>query len=509
MGRKDEQLVSVRSSISSVHDGEGAGATAHRRRRPWVSLTLVLCLVIGAGVALAVTLPRTKAHPQVKHVAAQQPLYATAWDPTIRPLAAFVEKSRGLKFIHPVFVEMLTEAQFDKHMAADSSPASEAERLSAVHTQALLRALGEISDSDNLLEDMGRASSSDVIGFYSYDDKHVWIRGVALTPATRLTVVHELTHALDDQHFDLGAKMRAFEADNSGAAMAFDAIIEGDARRIEGRYRSSYTKNELIDLPAEERAQLASASEGDHSFPGFLSAQSIAAYPLGLTAVTRLARDGGNRAVDAVFRKPPAHELLITQPWLLGTSWKPRAVALPVLARGDAAIARGEFGALDLYLLLTETMPIPKALAAADAWAGDRYLTYTHDGTACASIVVSAQDHSGAQTLLSALSEWANGRPGTDTARIHRTTITLTACSPGAGFIVPTDNTQPALDLLVIRNQIEAAMEKDRLGRSLSICMAERLPSRFNTGVLASGKFSPKQITELQSMAMACRSRQA
>lgn len=491
-----------------MHDnGDDTGATVHRRKRPWVSLILVLCLLVGVGVVFGLVVPRAKAKvaKTQAHPSKPQPLYPQAWDPMIRPLAAVVEKDRGLKFVHPVFVELLTDTQFDKAMSHDSAPATNAERRSVLQTQALLRALGEISDSDNLLEDMRKSSNSDLIGFYSYDDKRVWIRGAALTPATRLTVVHELTHALDDQHFNLGPKMRGLEAANSGAAMAFDAVIEGDARRIEGKYKTTYTKNELIDLPAEANAQLASAQAGDHSFPGLLSAQSIAAYPLGLTAVTRVARRGGNRAVDALFRQPPRHELLITQPWLLGTSWRPHAIPVPKVPAGDAEIGRGEFGALDLYLLLSETVPLPRALLAADAWGGDRYVTYTQNQVSCVRILFAARDQASAKTLGKGVSSWANQRAGTAGAHVHGSMVTLTACSPADAFMQPNDNTYAALQLLVVRNQIEGDMEKDQLGRQLSICLVEALPSRFSARVLQTGKFSNKQLGQLQTMATICR----
>lgn len=46
------------------------------------------------------------------------------------------------------------------------------------------------------------------------------------------TVVHELVHALQDQHFDLGAQFDELDAEDE-AAVALRAIVEGDAARIE------------------------------------------------------------------------------------------------------------------------------------------------------------------------------------------------------------------------------------------------------------------------------------
>ena len=55
------------------------------------------------------------------------------------------------------------------------------------------------------------------------------MRGSDLTPDVRETLAHELTHALQDQHFDL----RRFENGPDGAEEAYRALYEADAVRVQ------------------------------------------------------------------------------------------------------------------------------------------------------------------------------------------------------------------------------------------------------------------------------------
>ena len=65
----------------------------------------------------------------------------------------------------------------------------------------LLRALGLVTGKVDLLGATNEANGAGTLAYYSFEDKQITIRGQRLTPAVRSTLVHELTHALQDQHF--------------------------------------------------------------------------------------------------------------------------------------------------------------------------------------------------------------------------------------------------------------------------------------------------------------------
>jgi len=66
----------------------------------------------------------------------------------------------------------------------------------------VLKALRLIADKVDLGE-VAKKQAGDVVGFYDDHKKSLYVRGVDPTPFAKEVIVHELTHALDDQHFGL------------------------------------------------------------------------------------------------------------------------------------------------------------------------------------------------------------------------------------------------------------------------------------------------------------------
>src|SRR3712207_9092098 len=65
-----------------------------------------------------------------------------------------------------------------------------------------MRALGLVDGPfDASVLDAG--AEEGVLGFYDSQRRRLYVRGDAATPAVRRVLVHQLTHALDDQHFGL------------------------------------------------------------------------------------------------------------------------------------------------------------------------------------------------------------------------------------------------------------------------------------------------------------------
>ncbi len=124
-----------------------------------------------------------------------------------------------------------------------------------------------------------------------------------MTVGLRVTLVHELTDALQDQHFELG---RLYDSRlDDGAATAFRALIEGDALRIEHEYvTNELTPNEKASYDEEYAIALADSKVSTHDVPPYVSASFGVPYLLGQPLVTMIANDGGNAAVDRAFASP-------------------------------------------------------------------------------------------------------------------------------------------------------------------------------------------------------------
>ena len=219
-----------------------------RRARPrWPYLLVVLALV-AAGLAAVFVLrgddgPKGPPHP-------------STWDPQVQPYVDFVEKERDLKFAHPVYVDFLTEEEFKGQVTADRDDLSKDDLKELEQATGLLRAMGVVEGDVDLFDQLNELQGQGIIGFYSYDDERLRIRGTELTPAVESTLVHELTHALQDQNFDLGARLeklaKADDTNSSAAESGFDSLVEGDARRIETAWRDSLSPKQRKALDKEQ-----------------------------------------------------------------------------------------------------------------------------------------------------------------------------------------------------------------------------------------------------------------
>ena len=460
---------------------------------PIIAALVVLVVAIGTGLTLHAL------------SGSSGPSYPKAWDPRIAPLAAIAEKDRGLKFLHPVYVDFLSPAEFAKQVTSGSKSLSPTDRKQIAQAQGMLRALGLISDKTDLLKEMNTLNSSGVLGLYSDDDKRIRVRGTKLTPAVKVTLVHELTHVLQDQHYDLLAKFKPLDASKTEDSSAFDAVVEGDATRIQNEYRSSLPQAVQKQLDKSDNADSVAFDKASKNVPGFLVTEMGAPYALGEIAVTLAANGGGNAGVDALFENPPTHQIQLVKPWLMGTTWKSPSFTKPVLGAGQKELGRGEFGAFDLYLVLAERIPTVQALAAADGWDADQYVSYSENNRTCVRAAFTGTDGAATGRLDAALTRWASGSHGSAKVSQSGQIVTLDACDPGSDYRLPADHSDQAMQLLGTRNSIEMQVEKDGAPQSFAVCFAVTAAQRLTVPELQANSLPPAQTHELRQIAATCR----
>src|SRR5437660_2168490 len=127
---------------------------------------------------------------------------ASTWDPRVIDIVQFVERRRGLRFKHPVPMDFLDNAAFDKKVTNSDSP-TVSQRSELNDSVATLRAVGLAEGAPDLQAAENKVASHSILGLYSPKAKRVYVRGSNLTPDVRVTLAHELTHALQDQYFGL------------------------------------------------------------------------------------------------------------------------------------------------------------------------------------------------------------------------------------------------------------------------------------------------------------------
>ena len=195
-----------------------------------------------------------------------------------------------------------------------------------------------------------------------------------LSPLFEVTLVHELTHALDDQHF--GIHRPELYDRNDESAMAFNALVEGDARRVELAYQATLSDDERSSLAADAAA---AAPELDPEvFPGVMTLERDFALGDGQAFVQGLVDDGGNAAVDEAFEDPPqtSEEVLEPETYLEGVP--PTDVEMPV--PGATQTGEGVVGQIALtWLTAVETLPE----GGVAEWNGDHYVLWPEEDRIC------------------------------------------------------------------------------------------------------------------------------
>ncbi len=358
------------------------------------------------------------------------------WNKRIAPYARIAAKQRGLEFAHPVPVRFLSPKVFAKTVTQDDADLSREDRRKVESTTGLLRALGLISGKVDLFKQENDLNGGGILAYYSYKDERITVRGHALTPAVKSTLVHELTHVLQDQHFQIGDRMKQLRHDGKDTAESvLDAIIEGDAVRVQTRYRSSLGTHQQAVLDASQKKEDRAGLHRISRVPPALVTMMASPYTLGLQLVDTVAARGGNGAVDKLFGHPPTHETVLLDPYrLLTHQTGARHVAKPALKHGEKKFDSGELGALTWYFVLGERIPLADALAAADGWGGDSYTAYDAHGTSCVRASFVGRTPAATDRMYTGLQRWiADGSTSTASVTRSRGPAQLPVLRPGHG----------------------------------------------------------------------------
>ena len=193
----------------------------------------------------------------------------------------------------------------------------------------------------------------------------------------RVILAHELTHALEDQQFNL-SRLPLETKGNDDRALAASALVEGDATLVMNRYMTgnlsaAVIKESLASAFTTDVRQLAAA-------PRYLRETLLFPYMRGLNFCQTLYDQGGWDVLAEAFRHPPAStaEILHPERFLASPRTEPVAVSFARTdVRGQEPVddnVLGEFGVRQLLAAWLKDDQL--AARAAAGWRGDRYLVY-------------------------------------------------------------------------------------------------------------------------------------
>jgi hypothetical protein len=195
---------------------------------------------------------------------------------------------------------------------------------------------------------------------------------------------HEFVHALQDQHFDLMKLLvqRPYSFDRTEALFA---VIEGDAMNVQRRAEegAAYERKPLEEITRQETARFGVYREDvGQLFPPLLIETFIFRYRDGARFVEAVRRRGGERAVDELFRRPPASSEQILHPEKYQSGEAPRDVRLAeqsFTASGWRSVASTPLGEIGVRGLLMAGVKDQLAVRAAAGWGGDMAYLFERD----------------------------------------------------------------------------------------------------------------------------------
>jgi hypothetical protein len=320
-------------------------------------------------------------------------------DSVVLDIEKFVEQERGLTFKQKVDVTLVGDAEFQQMLLSDF----DTQQRSLLEEQQVLDALGLVPAGFDVAKEEKSLLSIAVLGFYDTKTKRLVVRATSITPFSREVLAHELTHALDDQWFDLNRLQLDNADDESG--YGFRALAEGNARRVEDAYVASMSASDQAQAIFEQ-ANLLSQHPELRNLPQIMLTLAQSPYDDGSGFVQTLLETGGQARLDAAFRVPPttSEQILDPQRYIAGEG----PVPVPAPTADAAPENVGVLGELLIReMLFAEVPAAAEVQRAVTGWGGDSYVTWTDPaGKTCLRDTFVGDTNTDTTELVQTITKW-------------------------------------------------------------------------------------------------------
>ena len=292
----------------------------------------------------------------------------------------------GLPIRAPLRKQVISRAEVRKYLASnlhrEMTPAE-------LHAQeAMLRAFGLVSRDFNLEEFLLNFYTEQAAGFYDPHSKTMYIAEWIPEDMQSMVLAHELTHALQDQSWDLEKFLDEVREDDDATA-ARQAVVEGHATAA---MLEHYTAPlDLAQMPSLQPLMEMVIHEQFEEYPSFSKApyfarlEALFPYVVGIGFTQRVLQQGGWKNFHAVFQDPPEATKQIYDPQSYFTHQKLPQLALeqPMpLAHmaGLTFLCKNIVGELGFRAIIGQLLSEEEAESLGKEWVADRYLLYERSG---------------------------------------------------------------------------------------------------------------------------------
>jgi hypothetical protein len=392
--------------------------------------------ILASATAAVVLVPTLTGFLMWRHdrdVRAQRQAAAQgAVDAHLARLESFVAQRTGRPWRQPVAAVVLDDGPFVSalHRATGGSPTRT--KGDVDDTGVTFTAMGLAPDPDSFWAAASDGSDANVVGFYDEGTRRLYVRGTSWTPYVEYVLVHELTHASQDQTYSLSTLWkRTTTTDESSTALR--ALVEGEAMMIADDYRDQQDASWQRAVETEDSRSTPSSVPVVELLGGF-------PYVAGEDFVRGLRASCGPDAIRSAWSDPPRWTVSLLSPkqWCSAGRLAVTAPSSPPVPAGfasgpqDVAHVRdvGVLGVLGLWAAVDADRPRLSDLRALDGWRGDRYVATENDDGDRWCFVDTAQfaDAASRDRAVAFLRPWVQ-RTGVQIASPSPTKVTLSHCT--------------------------------------------------------------------------------
>lgn len=284
---------------------------------------------------------------------------------------------RKLPILRPVRSGAQSRAEIEQMLVRNLNESATPEETTASETA--LKKFGLAPADFQLRPFLIKLLTEQVAGYYDPKTQEFYLADWIELDGQKPVMAHELTHALQDQHFNL-RRFEDWPKHDSDAEMSAHALVEGDASFLMMQYVARDPARQLAFLKSMMSGG-AGASEQIEKAPRVLREQMLFPYLQGMLWVAQIYKQGGWEGVSAAYKNLPksSEQILHSEKYAAGEA--PQKVALrdvsATLGRGWRMADNDVQGEWGCYILLDEFLQATDvSKRAAAGWGGDRYALF-------------------------------------------------------------------------------------------------------------------------------------
>jgi hypothetical protein len=290
----------------------------------------------------------------------------------------------GLQFLHPVPYGILNKDQLRAFLEKRIKQTLKPDDIRA--EELTLKMLGLIPSDFDLRQNTVDLLTEQAAAFYDYNKKKLFVlEGSSGGLEERTALVHELAHALADQHFHLGKYIQEGARSDDGSTARL-AVMEGQATWLMTAYLAKQdgepaeVPDRMLDLMTESIQSSARDYPVFSKAPLYIRESLVFPYAGGMLFQNAVFRKLGRGSFSQVFTNPPLSTQQIMHPDLYLAHHSPSNPPAPKPPdhRSFRTLAEGNLGEFDYKVLLTQYTTEDQGKTIAAHLAGSSYALLEH-----------------------------------------------------------------------------------------------------------------------------------